>query len=93
VTECHYGTIELRIMPTCPECGGDWPLDNSHRRDGHCPGRPAGCTCQCEMQYHRAPHGCTGERQQPCPVRCVYLARPVNWATYQLDREPEERWQ
>lgn len=83
-----YGTLTFQSFPTCPECGAPW--ENDHRDGGHCPGRPQGCTCRCEMRHHREPHGCVF-RPFGAPCTCVYLRRPVNWATHDGDYS-SARW-
>lgn len=65
------GTVSLTVFPTCPECGAPWK--NDHRDGGHCPGRPEGCVCRCDMQYHRPPYGIhrPSFREPFCPCRYV----------------------
>lgn len=84
-----YGTITFQSLPTCPECGTPWR--DGHRAPGtdHCPGRPQGCTCYHDLQYHREPGGCR-TREAWCP--CVYRKRPVNWATHN-GNYGEENWE
>jgi hypothetical protein len=72
-----YGTLTLETFPKCPRCGGDWPSDNRHIDDGHCPGRPEGCTCRHDISAHREPHGCM-PRDEGCG--CKYGKRPTDWS-------------
>jgi len=72
-----YGTLTLETFPKCPRCGGDWPSDNRHIDDGHCPGRPEGCTCRHDISAHREPHGCM-PRGEGCG--CKYGKRPTDWS-------------
>lgn len=81
-----HGTIVLQSFPTCPECEAPWETD--HRSGGRCPGRPEGCTCRCDLQYHLEPQGCTYRREGPC--WCPYRRRPVNWATH--DGDYAKKW-
>lgn len=90
VTDTPYGRLELRSYPTCPECGADWPLDNNHIRDGHCPGRPASCTCDHDMQYHRPPQGCWTRAAGRCG--CLHNQHPVNWATHDGNYARKDWW-
>jgi len=67
--------LTITSYPECPQCGADW--EDDHRDGGRCPGKPQGCTCRCDIQWHNRIGGCT-PRVGYCP--CVYGRRPTDYS-------------